>query len=88
MKDGRPKCPLCGATHYQREPHIWPDDPKVVVNTAPVVVNKVVNKPAVVVNTVVDKKTSRHGKYKDAAARKKYQAEGMKKKRATPPSHP
>lgn len=23
-----PKCPLCGANHWQREPHIWSDDPK------------------------------------------------------------
>ena len=23
-----PKCPLCNANHWQRDPHIWPDDPK------------------------------------------------------------
>jgi len=23
-----PKCPLCGVNHWQREPHIWSDDPK------------------------------------------------------------
>ena len=23
-----PKCPLCGSNHWQRDPHIWPDEPQ------------------------------------------------------------